>query len=224
MIITIDGPAASGKSTVAQMLAKKLSFYYLNSGLLYRALAHILVTHERYTAEQLAHPRIEHLTACLDPMRFCYDYDESGNVTITFDGNNITPVLKDMQVSHDASIVSADAQVRDALLHVQHRIAAAYHVVIEGRDTGSHVFPHADYKFFLTASPQERAHRWQAMQEKRGTPCTYQEAFDALKERDARDEKRELAPLRVPEGAVVIDSTFLNSEQVVQEIMNAMKN
>lgn len=219
MIITIDGPVGSGKSTAAQILAKKLGFYYLNSGLLYRALAYLLVTHESYTIKELAHPRIEHLAMYLDDMRLAYHYDDDGSARIMFDDQNITAHLKNASMDQYASILSTNENVRDALLDVQQKIGKHYDLVVEGRDSGSVVFPQADHKFFLTASLQERARRWQGMQEKRGVMYTFEQAIQALKERDTRDQERAIAPLCIPVGAIVIDSTDFNLDQVVQEIM-----
>jgi CMP/dCMP kinase len=219
MVITIDGPAGSGKSTVAQTLAQKLGFYYINTGLLYRALAFLLLKREGYSEQDLAHPRTEDLKRYLELVHFSYHYSSTGHVTITFEELNITPFLKDEEIDRGASVISVNPIVRKALHDMQHRIKEKHDVVIEGRDTGSSVFPHAEYKFFLTASLQERARRWQQMQEKRGHTLTLPQAEESLKERDRRDKERAVAPLIVPEGAIEIDSTNMSIEQVVQEMM-----
>jgi cytidylate kinase len=219
MVITIDGPAGSGKSTAAQMLAQKLSFYYINTGLLYRALAFLLLKREGYTEQELAHPRTEDLKRYLESVHFSYHYSSTGQVTITFEELNITPFLKDEEIDRGASTVSVNSRVREAMHTIQHRIKEQHSVVIEGRDSGSTVFPHAEHKFFLTAAPEERARRWQHMQEKRGHSVTLAQAEESLKERDRRDKEREVAPLIVPNDAIVIDSTNLSVEQVVQEMM-----
>lgn len=223
MVITIDGPAGSGKSTVAQTLAQKLSFYYINTGMLYRALAFLLIKREGYSEQDLAHPRTEHLKRYLDLVHFSYHYSSTGKVTITFEGLDITPFLKDEEIDRGASTVSVNPLVRQAMHDIQHRIKQYHSVVIEGRDSGSTVFPHAEHKFFLTASPQERARRWQKMQEKRGHSVTLAQAEESLKERDRRDKERVVAPLIVPEGAIEIDSTDMSIEQVVQEIMKYIR-
>lgn len=223
MVITIDGPAGSGKSTVAQALAQKLSFYYINTGLLYRALAFLLLKREGYTEQDLAHPRTEDLKRYLDLVHFSYHYSSTGQVTITFEDLNITPFLKDEEIDRGASTVSVNPRVREAMHDIQHRIKEQHSVVIEGRDSGSTVFPHAEHKFFLTASPQERARRWQQMQEKRGHAVTLAQAEESLKERDRRDKERTVAPLIVPEGAIEIDSTDMSIDQVIQEMMKHIK-
>lgn len=219
MVITIDGPAGSGKSTVAQALAQKLGFYYINTGLLYRALTFLLLKREGYSEQDLAHPRTEDLKRYLELVHFSYHYSSTGHVTITFEELNITPFLKDEEIDRGASIISVNPIVRKALHEMQHRIKEKHDVVIEGRDTGSSVFPHAEYKFFLTASLQERARRWQQMQEHRGHTVTLAQAEESLKERDRRDKERTVAPLIVPEGAIEIDSTDMSIDQVIQEMM-----
>lgn len=220
MIITIDGPSASGKSTVARILAKELGYYCLYSGLLYRALAYLLMTHELYTDEMFANPKAEHLNIYLDPARFTYQYDESGKAIIMFDGADITPYLKDGNIDQHASILSMNKKVRDILTRIQQKIGKKYHIVIEGRDSGSVVFPYAEYKFFLTATPEERAKRWQMMQEERGIKYSLDQALQELEKRDTRDASREIAPLCVPEGAITIDSTDLDVRQVIRKMIS----
>lgn len=219
MVITIDGPSASGKSTVAHALAQKLGYYYLNTGLLYRALAFLLLKREGYTEQDLAHPRTEDLKRYLNEVHFSYHYSSTGQVTITFEGLNITPFLKEPEIDRGASIISLNHRVREALHTIQHSIKNQHDIVVEGRDSGSVVFPHADYKFFLTASLEERAHRLQKMQEQRGITHTLEQAEQALQERDKRDQEREVAPLRPAGDAVVIDSTGRDVNHVVQEMI-----
>jgi len=169
MIITIDGPTASGKSTVAKLLAKKLDFFYLNTGFLYRAVAYLLINHCAYTHEDLKNPDPLDLDEYLEPSRLIYDYDQDYIALIIFDGQNITPFLKTSFIDKGASIVSTNRRVRDLLLQVQRVAAQKYNIVAEGRDTGSVVFPEADIKIYLTADVAVRAERWQKQQAREGT-------------------------------------------------------
>lgn len=224
MVITIDGPAASGKSTVAQALAQKLSFFYLNTGLLYRALAYLLLKREEYTEQELANPRTQDLKRYLDLVHFSYHYSDTGMVIITFEDQDITPYLKDVAIDRGASIISVNPRVREAMQTMQHHLKERWHnIVVEGRDSGSQVFPHAEYKFFLTASLQERVRRWQHMQEQRGKQVTFAQAEQSLQDRDTRDKERNIAPLIVPENAIVIDSTDMSIDQVMQEMKKHIK-
>lgn len=224
MVITIDGPAASGKSTAAQMLAQKLGYYYLNTGLLYRALAFLLLKREGYSEQDLAHPRTEDLTRYLELVHFSYHYSSTGHITITFEELNITPFLKDEEVAKGASIISRNDRVRKALEDMQHRMKEKHvNIVIDGRDCGSVVFPHAEHKFFLTASLQERARRWQQMHAQRGHTLTLKEAEESLKARDKRDKEREISPLIVPQDAIEIDSTDMGIDKVIQKMMEHIR-
>lgn len=218
MIITIDGPTASGKSTLARMLAHKLGYYYLYSGLMFRAVAYVLKYHYGYTETQFEHPRLEDITHLLDSKRFVYSYDNTHNERIFFDGVDITPHLKAGNMDQHASIVSRHEGVREQLMELQRAIARSNNVIIDGRDSGSVVFPYADYKFYVTASEQERARRWLKQQQSYGSTISLPEARAFIHERDERDTKRAIAPLVIPKGAYVIDTTY----QTPQEAIAAM--
>lgn len=216
MIITIDGPAASGKSTVARRLACELSCYYLYSGLLYRAMAYLLVKHYGYTREQLAAPVEAHIHEILASGRFCYRYTPEQGAQIFFDGADCTPWLKTHEIDDVASISSTAIVVREAVLRLQRDLAHNYDLVADGRDCGTVVFPEAQHKFFLTASPQIRAQRWHRDQQRLGKQLTFDEALAAVVERDERDTKRALCPLVIPQRAHVIDNSDLTMEETVK--------
>ncbi|MGE0010521.1 MAG: (d)CMP kinase [Candidatus Babeliales bacterium] len=218
MVITIDGPTASGKSTIAARLAQQLGYYYLNSGYLYRGISYLLLTKYNYTIDQLINPIKEHVHEILDPSRFVYSY-YNGIAYVSYDGVDITSFLKTKENDQASSIVSANSMVRDATLDYQRHITKNYSVVAEGRDTGTIVFPCAEVKFFLTASPEIRAKRWQQMQAQKGKDYSLEQAIKVLAERDARDSERAIAPLIVPEGAYVLDSSNLSQDQVIEAII-----
>lgn len=217
MIITLDGPSASGKSRAARTLAHMLGIYYLSTGYLYRAVAYCALKRGAVIAEK--YPLDAELIAeCADPQRLSYRY-EQGNARVLFDGIDITDHLKNPVVDRSASIVSAQPAVRAALICVQRAIADAADLVADGRDCGSVVFPAAPYKFFITASLDERARRWAADCALRGISCSLDEALAALTERDTRDAARAVSPLVIPEGAVIIDTTDSTPDQVVARII-----
>jgi len=216
MIITLDGPSASGKSRAARTLAHELGIYYLSTGYLYRAVAYCALQRGAIIAEeQPLDPTL--VEQCADPRKLSYRY-EQGNAQVLFDGVDITSHLKNPLVDRSASIVSAQPAVRTALISVQRVIAERADLVADGRDCGSVVFPDAPYKFFITASLDERARRWAADCAARGISCSLEEARSALSERDTRDAARVVSPLIVPEGSVIVDTTDLTPDAVVAHI------
>lgn len=224
MIITIDGPVASGKSTIGKLLAQKIGAYYLYTGLLYRALAYLLMKEFNYTLTSIGNPDQKKVDVLLNPDRFSYHYDEQNGERILFDGTDITSVLKNALVDQAASLVSANNQVREKLNVIQRAIADDHMMVIDGRDAGSVVFAHAHSKFFLTADEKERAVRWQMQQAARGNNLSFDQALALLRERDQRDMQRIYAPLIIPQGAHVIDTTGMTVEHVIAKMMSYIKN
>lgn len=224
MIITIDGPAASGKSTIARMTAESLHFYYLNSGLLYRAVTYLLMNTQGYTKKQLSAVISEDLEQCTDINRFVYSYDAVQGSVILYDEKDITSFLKDPIIDQCVSIISPQMIVRESLSELQRSIAGSHDTVVEGRDVGSVVFPDADYKFYLTASLAIRGKRWQAYQEKKGKNYSLDQALERVESRDAQDKGRELSPLIVPANAITIDNSTLTLQETVQEILKQIKN
>lgn len=221
MIITIDGPTASGKSTIARLLAEKLDFYYINTGLLYRALAYLLMQQKKYTYDMLACPKPEDIEAIIDLQCLVYTYSDGPH--ISFDNEDITSFLKDVSLDKAASIVSTVPFVREMLLKFQRDIAKRHNVVAEGRDTGSVVFPHADHKFYLKAKLTVRAQRWLQMQQLRGNILTLEEAIKTISERDERDSKRTIAPLTIPQGAIVLDNSDMSQEETLQTFLKIIR-
>lgn len=218
MIITIDGPCASGKSTLARNIANKLGIYYLNTGFLYRSVAYILVVKFGYDQEKLKEPDQHDLEYIFDNSRLIYFYD--GDVYISFNGQDITEFLKTSEVDNISSIVSTNQRVRKMLLEYQRAVGENTNLVVDGRDTGSVVFPNADLKIFLTASVEVRAVRWQHDMELKGQCYTLQESIAIISERDKRDKERKISPLIIPEGAVIIDSSNLSQDEVLKKIIS----
>ncbi|MFT6765245.1 MAG: cytidylate kinase [Alteromonas naphthalenivorans] len=224
MIITIDGPAASGKSTISRMTAENLTFYYLNTGLLYRAVTYLLMHQYDYTKQTLTSVQNDDLVACTDATRFFYLYSSSNGPSIVYDNKDITDFLKDPVIDQYVSLISPQASVREALSNLQRAIAHTHDVVVEGRDVGSVVFPDADYKFYLTASLKVRAIRWQAYQEKKGNTYSLEQSMDRVEQRDLQDKNRAHSPLVVPDKAITIDNSNLTLKESVQAILKHIKN
>jgi len=223
MIVTIDGPTASGKSTVARALAQELGFYYLPTGWLYRAVAYLLVEEFGYTQDMLATPTREDVQYCLEPSRLIYTYDEKQGGKLFFNKRDITSYLKDYLVDVYVAIISPIVMVRELVVNAQRAFAQSTDCVIEGRDIGSVVFPKAHYKFYLTASLSVRAQRWQKDQEQRGNTFTLEQAQVQIASRDTKDKERKHSPLTIPKGAITIDNSDLTFDQTIQIMLKHIK-
>jgi CMP/dCMP kinase len=220
MIITIDGPVASGKSTVAQRLAQRLGFYYLNTGLLYRAVAYVVAQQQPEKAAS---------TGCLleaGDLRFVTDLAyayRDGKAHISLHGQDLTSQLYQPALDQQASIISTQPAVREALLALQRSIGKTHDVIADGRDCGTVVFPQADVKFYLTADVQTRAQR--LMQgDRKYVGMDLAQVMAAVQERDQRDQMRPIAPLKVPHDATVIDASTMTIDQVVERLFGLIKH
>lgn len=217
MIITLDGPCGSGKSTLAQLLAQKLGYFYINSGYLYRSLAYLLVREFGYDEQMLCNPNLADIAIILNEHNFEYVYQD-GIAQILYRGYEITGHLKTSLVSHHASIVSAHAGVRAAIVPIQRKLAQQYDVVTDGRDCGTEIYPQAHFKFYIIASPEIRAARLHQDLQRKGVQTSFDEVLQTTIARDLRDMNRAVCPLKKAETAIEIDS----SDKAVQEILDAM--
>lgn len=215
MIITIDGPTASGKSSAARSLAKKLNYYCVSSGAFYRAVAYILVTKFGYDRQELENPLAQDLETVFDQKNLAFQFDATTCGRISWCGADITSFLKSDKVSQSSSIVATNFEVRKQISDLLQRLVEGKSVVLEGRDLGSVVFDDAKFKFYLTAELGERAKRWQEIQKKRGAIISFEQAKEHIRERDHRDQEREHSPLIIPKEAIVIDNSRLNLGQTV---------
>lgn len=220
MIITIDGPTASGKSTVAALIAKKLGFFHLNTGFLYRSLAYLLVTTRGYSESALENVRQEDIAECVRSDFFSYSYDTQKDVCVSYKGEDITRFLKDSLVDRYVAIISPQKVVREAMVDQQRALAKKYNLVVDGRDVGSLVFPQANFKFYLTASLSVRGARWQKDQLARGNVFTLEKAQELVHDRDVKDMSRKISPLAVPVGGIEIDNSQLTLDQTVQKLLS----
>lgn len=202
-VVTIDGPAGVGKSTVARRLARRLGFRYIDSGALYRALAWKLRQRGGGAGETLPDTRVELV-------------QRGEELAVLVDGVDASEAIRTPEVSRLASEISADSEVRRFCSDLQRQLAAGGGVVVEGRDAGSVVFPAAEVKFYLDASPEERARRRRRELEARGERVGLAGVQDELARRDRADQTRALAPLAQAPEACYIDSTGMDVEEVVE--------
>ena len=170
-----------------------------------------------YNPEQLKNPREEDIKKAL--ASFKYMYDKQSGEHLLIHAKNITGQLRSQAISQYASIIGTNSTVRNHLAAIQHRIANSHDIVAEGRDMGSAIFPHAHIKFFLTASLDVRAARWQKDQKAKGKDLSFDEARKEVQIRDERDTARAIAPLVIPEGALIIDDSELDQQQVLKQMM-----
>lgn len=216
MIITIDGPSASGKSSIARLLAQRLGYLYLSSGLLYRAVAYVL-TQERGSFSPDDIVSCEMSVKVIDQLS--YTMTAAGDAALFYRGVDITLFLKLPEIDSLTSRLSVQPLLRATLVDWQRRIVSDRSAVIDGRDAGTVVFPYADYKFFLTASPYVRAMRWYDDQLRRGAMMSKEDALAAIGERDYRDSTRSVSPLRAAHNARSIDSTDMNLDETLKTII-----
>ena len=212
LIIALDGPAASGKSTVGPLVAQRLGYTYFDTGLLYRAVTLLAIRQQVSPDDE---PRLAALAA---DMAF-----EVRTRTVLLDGEDVTVALRSPAVNRHVSAVSALPQVRAALLEQQRRLAAPGGVVMAGRDIGTVVLPDAHLKLFLTASPEARAQRRYREQRARGEHGTYTAALAALQRRDRLDSSRRTAPLKAAADAMMLDTTRLSVQAVVERVLAAVR-
>ena len=209
--IAIDGPAGAGKSTIARRTARELSFIYVDTGALYRALA-VFLEDEGISPEDT-----EKVGEAVKSVKVSIVY-ENGEQQVLVNGKNVTSRLRAEAVGNMASTVSAIPAVRAALLDLQRDLAKAHDVLMDGRDIGTNVLPEAKLKIYLTASVETRAERrYKDLQEK-GVEKNLSEIKKEIEERDHRDMTRAIAPLRQAEDAVYLDTSHMNIDEVVETI------
>jgi cytidylate kinase len=220
-IIAIDGPAGAGKSTVARRLADALGYVLVDTGAMYRTVA---LAASRAQIGFGAATRVSELAhALVDRHALSFERDAALGVRVRLSGEDVSDLIRTPEIAQGASLVSAHPDVRSALLDLQRQAGEAGGVVLEGRDIGTVVFPDAEVKFFLTASAEVRAGRRHAELAAKGQHVSFEATLADVKQRDAQDEGREIAPLRKADGAVLIDSTSLSFEQTVEKMLGVVQ-
>ena len=211
-VVCIDGPGGAGKGTIAKAVAQQLGYHILDSGAIYRVMALAALKHNLQIT-QLA--ELVQLASHLD-VAFEFTQDKSSTL---LDGEDVSDKLREEATASKASELAVMPEIRAALLQRQKDFAELPGLVADGRDMGTIVFPDAPYKFFLTASAQERAERRQKQLQEQGLDVSIATLLKAIKERDERDRNRTVAPLLPADDAIEIDTTELNIDEVVKRVM-----
>lgn len=209
--IAIDGPAGAGKSTIARRVAAELGFIYVDTGAMYRTIALYLLENQVDCEQE------QQLEAALEQINISISYI-NGEQQMILNGENVTGRIRTEEVSSMASRSSAKPVVRAKLLQLQRSMAASCDVLMDGRDIGTMILPDAQLKIYLTASISARARRRYLELQQKGENCSLEEIERDMEERDYRDMHRETAPLRQAEDAVLVDSSDMTIDQVVEKI------
>ena len=214
MIIAIDGPSGAGKSTLGKMLAKKLNLLYLDTGAMYRAVALAV------NRANVPYRDIDRIAEIAENAKIDL-VGEPDAMKVMLDGDDVSVEIRTLDAAQAASEVSTISVVRRIMVEHQRIIgnSASKGCVLEGRDIGSVVFPHADIKFFLTAKPEARARRRHTEDQTKGRLSTYEQTLAEINERDERDVSREDSPLTISDDAVVIDTSELDLSEVFEQMI-----
>ena len=216
MIIAIDGPAGSGKSTTARLLAEKLNFIYLDSGAMYRAVTLFFLRNNIDLTNHLD------ILNALEEINLKIDY-KSNNFNVYVQNENVNDSIRDEKININVSNISEISAVRKKMVKLQRNFSTNKNIVIEGRDIGSHVFPNAEFKFYVDANIKVRAAR-RMKDVSNSSKISLGEMCEQLLKRDKIDSNRDISPLIKPEDAIVVDTTFLSIEEQVIELFNIITN
>ena len=217
LIITIDGPAASGKSTAARMLAQKLGASFLDTGAMYRAVTLAAMQADVDMSDQ------DKLLGVMEKNEFQFSLRD-GKMVVCINGIDVTEQIRQPQITANARYIASSPKAREKLVQMQRQFASGRQkIVTEGRDQGTVAFSDADIKFYLIADPVERARRRQAELRAKGGDQSLEQIQKAIEERDKSDENRTVGPLRPAEDAIVVDTTDLSIEEVVEKLLSCVK-
>lgn len=211
-IVTIDGPASSGKTSVGQALAKKLGYQFIDSGQIYRAGG--------YKILNLGIDLTNNQTLAMAFHNLNVQFKNSGTQTQVFlDNQDVTEQLHEPEITQIVPTIAAIKEVREEAKILQRQIGTSQDTVMAGRDIGTEIFPEANHKFFLTASPDVRARRRMEQLKQKDPTITFVKVYTDMMARDDQDANREISPMRIPEGAVVIDNTNKSVDETVEEML-----
>ena len=215
-VIAIDGYSSTGKSSISKEIAKKLELIHIDTGALYRGITFFALENCLNDQQEID---IKSLFSKLNEINL--EFVPNNNVLELFlNGKNINQEIREPRVSNNVSIIAKQPEVRDFLLDFQRNLAAKGGVIMDGRDIGTVILPNADFKFFVTASPEERAKRRFLELQHLGIETSYEEVYQNLVSRDKIDSERDVAPLKQADDAILIDNTILNKQETIELILS----
>ena len=212
-VVAIDGPAGAGKGTITKLVGQKLNLVNIDTGATFRCVALNMLK------ENIGLDEEEKIEKILEKIKI----EMQPNGEIFLNGENVTHKIRENDVNNFVSPVSAIKIVRAKLLEIQRKIAEGKNVIMEGRDIGTAVFPNADVKIYLDATPEERAKRRVLQNKEKGIETSYEEVLENIKDRDKRDSTRKISPLKKAEDAIYIDSSDMTIEEVVDKVIDIIK-
>ena len=215
-VIAIDGFSSTGKSSISRKIAKKLDLIHIDTGALYRGITFFALENCLNDQQEID---IKSLFSKLNEIHLEFRPNHQV-LELYLNGKNINKEIRELRVSNNVSIVAKQPEIRDFLLDFQRNLATKGGVIMDGRDIGTVILPNADFKFFVTASPVERARRRHLQLQNAGTEASYEEVFQNLITRDKIDSERDVAPLKQADDAILIDNTFLKKEETIALILS----
>ena len=215
-VIAIDGFSSTGKSSISRKIAKKLDLIHIDTGALYRGVTFFALENCLNDSQEID---IKSLFSKLNDIHLEFRPNHQV-LELYLNGKNINKEIRELRVSNNVSIVAKQPEIRDFLLDFQRNLAAKGGIIMDGRDIGTVILPHADYKFFITASPEERARRRHLELQHSGVDISREEVYENLKTRDKIDSERAVAPLKKADDAILIDNTLLNKEETIALILS----
>mgnify|MGYP003599150124 CR=1 FL=1 len=215
-VIAIDGFSSTGKSSISKKIAKKLDLIHIDTGALYRGVTFFALENCLNDQQEID---IKSLFSKLNDIHLEFRPNHQV-LELYLNGKNINKEIRELRVSNNVSIVAKQPEIRDFLLDFQRNLAQKGGVIMDGRDIGTVILPHADYKFFITASPEERARRRHLELQKSGVDISREEVYENLKTRDKIDSERAVAPLKKADDAILIDNTLLSKEETIALILS----
>ena len=216
-VVAIDGPAGAGKGTITKLVGEKLNLLNVDTGAMYRCVA-LKMARENIKLEEL--DKIEELLKKININLI----NKDGNIYVFLDGEDVTTKIRTEEISKFVSPVSAIKIIREKMVKLQRQFGEEQDIIMEGRDIGTEVFPNADVKIYLDATPEERARRRLLQNEEKGIIGEYEEILKEIKIRDERDSTREISPLKKAEDAILVDSTNMTIEEVKDRIIEIINN